>query len=348
MMLAVVLSVASAVALSLVTEVTTGAISKGYQRIGSRIESRGSLGYDVRHDGLYCLGDWSPARKLQPSRLITETTAENGRPRQHYIDRRALTGAVRAQEKHASGATLYLTSFRIDHRESDETQYCRVRQAPSVYPEVLAIEQLRIKRPDLFDACDKAIDRDVGAYVLNAVPSSLAANLVVLSAKNDELLCVERSAAVDSAVGWWTVGVFETMKQPDPNRPGSSEDIYGLAVRGLNEELGLQPGDYAAIQISWVGIYRPILRGHVVAIAKLKISREEARARARAAHSGYEHAVIDWVPLRHHLVHTFIRAQSQTYPDKVGSTIEVNRRTWIEQSRLAVLEAWRFRNTLDD
>jgi hypothetical protein len=117
------------------------------------------------------------------------------------------------------------------------------------------------------------------------VPSSLAVNLVILSSRNNELLCVERSPAVDSAVGWWTIGVFETMKQPDPNRPGSSEDIYGLAVRGLNEELGLQPGDYETIQVSWVGIYRPILRSHGVAVTKLKISREEALARARGAHS---------------------------------------------------------------
>ena len=241
-----------------------------------------------------------------------------------------------------------MTSFRIDHRESDETQYCRVRQAASTYPEVLAIEDLRIRRPDLFSECDKAIERDVGTYLGKAVPSSLAVNLVILSSKNDELLCVERSAAVDSAVGWWTVGVFETMKQSDPNRPGASEDIYSLAIRGLNEELGLQPGDYKAIQISWVGIFRPILRGHVVAITKLNISKEEARTRARVAHSGYEHAAIDWMPLRHPLVHAFTRAGRRTYPDKVGSTLDVNHRTWIEQSRLAVLEAWRFRHAIDD
>jgi hypothetical protein len=347
-MLAVVLSVISAVALSLVTGVATGAISKSFFKIRSRVDGLRSLGYDVRQDGLYCLGDWSPPRKLQPSRLITETTPEESRPRQPYIDRRVLANAVRKRSRQSSGATLYMTGFRIDHRESDETQYCRVRQAASTYPEVLAIEDLRIRRPDLFDACDKAIERDVRAYLDAAVPSSLAVNLVVLSSKNDELLCVERSAAVDSAVGWWTVGVFETMKQPEPNRPGSSEDIYGLAVRGLNEELGLQPGDYDAIQVSWVGIYRPILRGHVVAIIKLKISKEEARARARAAHSGYEHAAIDWIPLRHPLVRAFIRAKRCTYPDKVGSTLDVNHRTWIEQSRLGVLEAWRFRNALDE
>jgi hypothetical protein len=71
-MLAVVLSIISAVAISLVTEVTTEAISKGYHKITSIVENRRSLGYDVRQDELYCLGDWSPARKLEPRRLITD------------------------------------------------------------------------------------------------------------------------------------------------------------------------------------------------------------------------------------------------------------------------------------
>ena len=66
-MLAVALSVISAVALSLVTAVATGAIRKGFYKIRSGIDSLRSLGYDVRQDELYCLGDWSPARKLQPS-----------------------------------------------------------------------------------------------------------------------------------------------------------------------------------------------------------------------------------------------------------------------------------------
>src|SRR6266516_1611654 len=171
-MLAVALSVISAVALGLVTEAVTGAISKGFYKIRSRVDSLRSLGYDVRQDGLYCLGDWSPARKLQPSRLITEMTPEKSRPRQPYIDRRVLANAVRKHSRQASGATLYMTGFRIDHRESDETQHCRVRQVASTYPEVLAIEHLRIRRPDLFDECDKAIEQDVRAYLDAAVPSS--------------------------------------------------------------------------------------------------------------------------------------------------------------------------------
>jgi hypothetical protein len=299
--------------------------------------------YDARRDGLFALGVWSPARRLEPSRLVTETVPADARPSQPYIDHNALSAAVHARMLKASGATVYLTGFRIDHRESDETQYCQVHQAPSTYPEVLAIEDLRIQRPDLLERCDREIEENVSSYLRRAVPSSLAVNLVIVSSDNDELLCVERSAATDSAVGWWTIGVFETMKQSDQNRPGAAEDLFNLATRGLKEELHLQPDDYNSIHISWIGLYRPILRGHVVAILKLKISKSELRDRARIAHSGYEHASIDWLPLRPALVQAFSQAERSKHPDKAWSSFEFGHRTWIDQSRLAVMEAWRFR-----
>jgi hypothetical protein len=138
-----------------------------------------------------------------------------------------------------TGDIQYLTGFRIDHRESNETQDCRIEQAGSEYAEVIAIERLRIAQPDLFVGCERAIEKDVRHYVENApVPSSVAVNLVVLSL-DGSVFCVERSAATDSAVGWWTVGVFETMKRSDENISGGGEDTYRLAERGLWEELGL-------------------------------------------------------------------------------------------------------------
>jgi hypothetical protein len=44
------------------------------------------------------------------------------------------------------------------------------------------------------------------------------------------------------------------------------------------------------------------------------------------------------------LVHAFTQAKNRTYPDKIGSTVDVGHRIWLEQSRLGVLEAWRFRS----
>jgi hypothetical protein len=303
--------------------------------------------FDVRRDGLFMLAEWSPARRLEPHRLVTRVTAERDRPRQTWIDEVAFADAVEETGKNSSGELVYFTGIRLDHRESEETQVCRAHLAESQYPEVLAIERLRIHRRELFSECDRVIAEDPRVYLRSAVPASIAVNVIPV-AENLEVLCVERSAAVDSAVGWWTVGVFETMKRTDPGRPGSSEDMYSLAVRGLEEELGLRPPDFGEIMITWAGLYRPILRGHFVALTRLKIPREEVVARARAAHSGYEHAAFDWLPLQRSLVHSFINAPHQTCPDKVGATIHVGQKTYIEQSRLAILEVWRFRVLMDE
>jgi hypothetical protein len=266
---------------------------------------------------------------------------ESERPVQRWIDEAVFADAVKARGD-ASGELMYFTKIRIDHRESEETQVCRVQLAESRYPEVLAIEDLRVHQPHIFDRCDKIIAANAREYLRSPMPSSIAVNLVPVTEDLD-VLCAERSSAVDSAIGWWTVGVFETMKRADPNRPGSTEDLYSLAVRGIEEELGLRPQEYGEVMISWVGLYRPILRGHVVAIVQPRVPRDEVIARAREAHSGYEHTVMDWLPLRRSVVRSFVRAPETIYSDKVGKTIRVGNRTYIEQSRLAILEAWRFR-----
>lgn len=91
----------------------------------------------------------------------------------------AMASAVTAPTR-INGAGVALTGFRIDHRESDDTQYCTVRQAESQYPEVLAVEDLHIRQPALFERCDEAIEQDVRSYLDAPVPSSLAVNLVVV------------------------------------------------------------------------------------------------------------------------------------------------------------------------
>lgn len=347
-MWSLVLGVVSAIALGVLTEIATGGVSRGLQKLRVVVGDRRSLRFDVRADGLFALGEWSPARQLEPHRLITELVPATQRIEQPWIDATALAEAVRVAAQTKSGATQYLAGFRIDHRESDETQLCRVLQAASQYPEVIAIEHLRIHHPELFTRCDEVIAQDVSAYIREPVPSSLAVDLIVVSSDGSALLAAERSAAVDSAVGWWTLSVLETIKQPDSNRPGSTEDLYELAERGLVEELGLRKNDYGKLMITWLGIYRPILRGHMVAVVRLRITREELLARVREAHSGYEHAAVDWLPLRRSVVQEFVQAPRSLHPGKVGFTFDAQGRTWIDQSRLALLEAWRFKHVLDE
>jgi hypothetical protein len=345
-MLSFVLGVVLTIAVGVITEFVTGGISRVLRQLRLRWGAKTSISFDVREDGLFMLGEWSPARRLEPHRLFTDITPKIDRPEQPWIAGKTFANAVEKSSA-ASGDLVYFTGIRLDHRESEETQVCRVRLAESDYPEVLAIERLRIEDPSIFGGLDEVIARDPRIYLQSAVPSSIAINLVPLTSEN-EILCVERSSAVDSAVGWWTVGVFETMKRSDPNRPGSSEDLYSLATRGLEEELGLRPHEYGEIMISWAGLYRPILRGHIVALMRLRVPQEEVLARAREVHSGYEHSAFEWLHLSRSLVREFVNSPRKAHLGKVGSTIRAEQKTWIEQSRLAVLEVWRFRMMFGD
>ena len=164
---------------------------------------------------------------------------------------------------------------------------------------------MRETSPRSFDAADRMLVQNAAEYIRSgAVPSSVAINVVVVST-DGQLLCAKRSAAVDNGVGLWCLGIFETMKRNDPNRPGQPEDFYALAERALAEELGLNRHHYGNVHITWVGIYQPLLRGHVVGIVRLKVSKAVALERARESDSSYEHAGFDWLPLNRKTVRSF-------------------------------------------
>lgn len=346
-MLNFLLGVAAAIVLGVVVELATGGIARRMRRLRIRVMGRNRQSSDVTIDGLYMLGEWSPARPLEPSRLRTRYVAAQSRPAQTFLDSGLFERAVAARRAD-TGHTTFLTGFKIDHRESLETQVCHVELSGSHYAEVRAIESLREEQPDALAHADEAVARNVSSYVRAAVPSSVAANIVVIT-KDMEILCARRSAAVDNAVGLWTVGVFETMKAPDLNRPGQHEDFYALCQRALLEELGLHPGnDYGQIHISWVGLYRPILRGHVVAVVQVRLSNEELLDRARTSDSSYEHDAFGWVDLNRRTVRAFSKAEIQSQPGAVGGRIRVGERDFIDQARAAILEAWRFRVVLDE
>ena len=333
----------SAVALSVIVEVTTGGVTKLIRRTRLFLASRADFDPDTIRDGLFMLGEWSPARRLVPQHLVTTHISKTERPPQVYFDADDLARTV-ASRTTDTGEIVYITAFKQDHKESDETQDCRVTLAESNYAEVRAIEEMRTTTPQAFESADLAVQR-AGEYVRGAVPSSVAIN-VVLVTEDGELLCAKRSNAVDNGIGLWTVGVFETMKRTDPNRPGQQEDFYLLGERALKEELGLTSHDHSPLDMAWVGIYQPLLRGHVVAVTRLRISKQDLVDRARRSDSSYEHAGFDWLPLTRATVKSFADAPPGANPAGVGATLWVHGREWLEQSRLGVTEAWRFRVVL--
>jgi len=296
--------------------------------------------WDSTKDGLFMLGEWSPVRELVPARLRTKSVVMEERPPQLYVDQHAFAAAV-AERTDDTGEIAYMVNFKIDHRESFSTQLCHVTLADSDYAEVRAIEAMRQQSPGLLAAADSALAKNAHDYVLGAVPSSVAINVVVVS-QDGELLCAKRSAAVVNGIGLWTVGIFETLKRVDPSRPGQPEDFFLVGQRALLEELGLSSRDVEDLQVTWLGIYRPLLRGHVVATVRLKITKDKLLERATRADSSYEHEKFGWIPLNRATLTAFLAARTWDGPEGVGLIIHLKMRDWIEQSRLAVYEAWRF------
>ena len=338
------LGVLATVLLGVVVDLLSGGVSRLLHMLRTVWTQKTAISADIRQDGLYVLGEWSPNRRLDPSRLITRFVPLAERPMQGWVDSTLLDREVAACRD--TGDISYITSFAIDHRESRETQHCRVTISESSYAEVRALEQMRISQPEKLADADSAVERNATAYLASALPSSVAVNIVVVG-DGLRILRARRSAAVHNAIGLWTVGVFETMKRSDPNTPGHIEDFYGLASRGLEEELNLRAEDYGEIHLTWFGLYRPIFRGHLVAITRATIPVQEVIEHARQSSSSYEHEAFEWMPLRRAKIREFCEAPLQHRDSRAGQTIMIDGREYIEQSRLALLEAWRFRLMVD-
>lgn len=140
---------------------------------------------------------------------------------------------------------------------------------------------------------------------------------------------------------------WKQMKRTELNLSGQPEDFYALGRRALLEELGLNPHDYGDLHVTWVGIYQLLLRGHALAVARLRIPKDIVVSRARESDSSYEHSNFDWLPLNR-ATHAVFAGANTKNGLSVGASLHVHERDWLEQSRLSVLEAWRFRVVLDD
>lgn len=268
-MISFLLGIVVAVGTGTIVEVISSGVTRVIRFLRFRISNRTHISFDVRQDGLFVLTEWSPSRRLEAWRLETRFIDTSHRVPHTWIDSTVLSSAVAIASETNSGEIGYIADIEIDHRESPDTQRCKVAIADSEYSEVRAIEALRISNPDVLEQVDRGLEASAREYVKSAVPSSIAIDIVPVAGTFD-LLCAERSSAVDNGIGMWTVGVYETLKRNDPNRPGDVENFFALAARGLQEELGIRIGEFGDIHITWLGIYRPILRGHIVAFVDRK------------------------------------------------------------------------------
>lgn len=284
--------------------------------------------YDAQSDGLFVVNEWSPARPMSRERIRVEFM--NDQPRQTWVPPKRLRGPVRR----GGGELVFLTGFDIDHRECPETQECVLRFAPSTYADARVLMDLRMSDPGVLAAADAALnDGRLDKYVATAIPTSFNINVVPVSSAG-RVLCVRRSSGVGSAPGSWTVGVIETMKRSDIG-------VYELAFRACLYELGLDEEHITDLHLTWLGIYRPVLRGHLVAVVRVGIPTIEAIERARRARESHEAGTVTWMDLNE-LLAELLPAHSNGARDGHPLLQGHDDRVWVDHARLAAVEAWRF------
>jgi hypothetical protein len=182
-------------------------------------------------------------------------------------------------------------------------------------------------------------------YLPGASPATVVANVVVHSSRG-HLLAVRRSGSVDTAVGLWTIGIYETMIM-EPHRPkGEREDLYTLCERGLREEVGLEiDRDYDHVMLSWFGIYGPLLRTHLVAHIKIKLPEAAVIDALEGSEGLYEADAYEWFKPNKQAVKQVLTATVDNKPMLVPSFDAVGR-PWLNQTKLSLYEALRVRRAL--
>ncbi|MEE6257611.1 NUDIX hydrolase [Plantactinospora sonchi] len=330
-----ILATAGAIVVGVLTNLVYDLVKYGTVRLPTALDRRSTpkalRGHDPVGQGLTPFVTWSKERQLSPASLRTTFVGRLDRPHLLAGDRwdRAVATLEAAGDR---GDTGYVSHIEIDTGEHPAARDLRVHIARSRYAECLAAKDLATGEPDLASRLAAAMATGVAPFAEVVPPTMVSASVAVLSAEG-RFLALRRSLAVRTFPGQWTVGINESMKYSA--EPGAEEDFFGLVRRGLREELGLGPGDYGRIGLSWLGWSSPACCWVVVASVRARLSAAEIDARREQCHSVYEHDLARWLPLTRRRVDAIVRGDG---PGPDGAT------GWAYLAPLVVGELWRFRD----
>lgn len=288
--------------------------------------------HDVADDGLVQLVKWSKARRLNHNTV--DTTYEGRVRRAHLFDEQPWHDQVAANRARGdAGRTAYLTALAVDHHENEARQNFAIRIAESEYAEALATTQVYHTDDVLKARLDAALDGPLDSFMGRVPPTSLTACVSVLSSEGS-LLLLRRSRSVRTFPSEWTVGLNETMKYTD--EPGAGESLHAVAIRGLQEELGLAGDDVPKpLMLSWLGWSRQSSSFATVNLVRSSLTEAEIEERWGESHSVYEHDLLRWCPLRRRPVSSIV----------TGGKAPDGSHRWSYLAPLIALEVWRCRSS---
>lgn len=302
------------------------------RRAARRRLPRAAMSHDPEQDGILELVTWSPRRRLEPSHLRTTFLRHVARDdRLFATELPPLVDTLRRQGR--TGSIAWPTEMLVDARESPETLDFRIAFAPADYSEAIALHGLAGRDPSVSDHLRELHRRGLNEFLAECPPTSLSVGVSVI-AKGGRLLVVRRSASVTLFPNEWTPSIHETMKFRD--EPGSSEGFFAAIGRGLDEELGLAPGDYSTPTIMNIAFALPAMAFGLNAFVRLSdaVSEEEVIDRYGASHSAFEHDRLAWIGLTPRTLDDFFR--SGGFPTLPGA--------WFYATRYILTSLWRHRS----
>ncbi|MFD1919473.1 hypothetical protein [Streptomyces beijiangensis] len=243
-------------------------------------------------------------------------------------------GVRRFEAAGERGSTAYISGLEVDTGEHPAAHAFHVTVAESRYSECLAAKSLLDSGPDVQDRVLGAIQQGSRGFARTAPPTMVSACVAVISSEN-RLLALRRSLAVRTFPGQWTVGINESMKYSD--EPGREEDLFGLVRRGLQEELGMEEGDYGKVAISWLGWSNAAGCYVLVASVRSTLRSSEIDESRNRCHSVYEHDLTAWLPITRSQISKIIE-NSEPGPDRIHN--------WSYLAPLVASEVWRFRDVV--
>ena len=245
--------------------------------------------------GLYPINRWSVGRPVE--RHQVRMTVQRERPRQAWLDTEEWQRLAREFSRSASGEIAYLVGFSIDHRESRDGETFTYSVAPCDFSEHLATAKYLEDHPETVQEIRSALEAGhIAELARTAPPGLIKVNVAILSSSN-RFLAIQRSGAVHSKRGLWTVGPNETMRLARGAVPGSRpEDIFELGERCLREEIGFEPSDYERLTISWMGYEASSVSVKVFAQAYTSLPEARIDESLDAAHGVFEIQRSAWIP----------------------------------------------------
>jgi hypothetical protein len=326
-------------ALGLVAGLLTPVLQRRLRRASSwmkHIRGSGITNVDATDLGFFVLNQWSYRRPLRTEDIVQTVVPVNKNRRQSWCDDDALS-RLRDGLEDEGGPACTLVDLEIDHRESDRGKKLRLKIAPSMYGDFIAVHDYFAARPQAVAEMQRRLENEPIQELIRQSPSSVMVVNATVTSADGYVLAMQRSAAVRKWQNVWGIGAHETMALPT-GRPGDSEDFFGATQRCLREEVGIEPGnDYGEIVVSWMGYWVANALIHVISHVKSTLPAAEISSRVGESYSSFETSRLLWIPDTRASLGKVVRE----------SLNDVPKRKWLPTAPLAAQQYWRCRPALD-